>query len=404
MINLLNANIHEISDLIIYGNGSAASKMEKYYESQGKNILYFCYSNAKGEGETHHGKRVLNLRELFDYCEKNKDVYIQIASTYEQEILDDLRVKNINATLLLENDFKYFIRSNQLEYIGKSGDNYRRESIKDYAYERKYFARRLAWDQLSEYNLSKDTVNMILGCPKTGTTSVFESFLNMKGKLNTPVYVSYSMQCFSQEQIDVIRNAEKRILGGVREPISQMISMFFFLWYTRLYLFDDKNKFKDIEDLQYWFDEHFVKDEKKDENAFEIFCDIMMTTCNEIDFYEKEYKNCLGIDLFDYKFDKEKGYAIIESGNTEIFIYRLDKLNSLESRIGEFFGVSEFQLISSNRSEDRVYRELYKEAMSKIKIKKEFLDKCYNSKLIRWCYTDTEIEQFREKWKDNIIL
>lgn len=403
MVNLLNGDILHNKELIFYGIGSRADNMERIYESYGYYIKYFCYSNAHGNGEElHHGKRVLSFQELIYYCKVSKEnVIIQIASSFEREILECLQQEKIKASLLVYNDFRFFIRDRKISYLEKMNKNYRKQALLDYANNRKYFARNLAWELLDNYNLEKDILNIIYSSPKTGSTTLAKSFSASKNIIE-PIYVSYSMNPFSKEYLEVISKCKKRFIGGVREPISQMLSLIFFLWYTRDSMFDSANKYMNIGDCQYWFDEHFIN-KGNEENALEIFCKIMETTCNEIDFYENEYFHTTGINLFKYSFDKDKGYTIIKEGNTEILIYRLDKLNNLVQIIGDYFGDDNFQIIDANKSENSIYAEMYRKAKNSIKIKKEFLEKCYNSKLIRWCYTNDEIEKFKLNWNNNII-
>jgi len=403
MVNLLNGDVFHNKEIILYGMGSRANNMERMYKSYGYEVKYYCYSFAVGNGkELYRGKRVLTPDELVEYCKTAKEeVIVQIASSFEEDILKDLQQKQLKATLLLYNDYAFFIRSQKLHFLEKANENYRKEALLDYANERKYFARNLAWADLDFYNLQKDTLNIILSCPKTGSTTLFESCIASKQVIH-PVYISYTMKPFSKEYFSAISQCKKRFIGGVREPISQMMSILFFLWYTRECMFDSIYKFKNIGDCQYWFDEHFVN-KGSEENALEIFCDVMETTCDIIDFYENDYYEMTGINLFNYSFNKQKGYVIIREGNVEVLIYRLDKLNQLAPVIGNYLGDQNFQLVDANRSEDRIYKEMYHKAIETIQIKKDFLEECYNSKLVQWCYTGEEIEKFKEKWEKNVV-
>lgn len=400
MVDLMNGSLDK-KELILFGTGKVANRMERVYTSYGYKVKYYCYTSAKGNNvEQYRGKTVLSLDELVEYCKQHENVIVQIASSFESEILPELKGRNLNATILLNNDFRFFRYSKRMDYLYKQGNSYREMALSDSANYRKYFARNLAWEQLDNYNLETDTVNIILSCPKTGSTTIFDS-CTASQEMTNPVYISYSMLPFSKEYFEVLSKCKRKYISGVREPISQMISMIYFLWYTRNYLFDSTNKFPDIVDCQYWFDEHFIN--HKESNSFEIFCDIMKTSCGIIDFYEKEYPAMTGVDLFRYPFDKEKGYTIISEGNFQILVYRLDKLNDLEPEIANYFNAGDFALFSSNRSEDTVYKDIYKRGCEEIKIKREFIDRLYDSKLMKWCYTDEEINAFRNKWDKNII-
>lgn len=391
-------------DIILYGAGKRSKRMILTYISYNIKISYVSYSAAKEEKEYYENIPVLSYSNMLLFCAEKTNVVIQIASSFEVDIVEQLKTDGIKCPILVYNDFLFLIRNKKLNYLLKMGNNYRRQCLEDYAKNFKYFSRNLAWQQLDPYNLEEDVLNIILGCPKTGTTTVNESLCHCK-KIISPIYISYSMNLMSDEYKDLILKSKKRIITGVREPISQMLSMLFFLWYTRESLFDTTEKFPNITDCQYWFDQHFIKKTQDDEeNVFDIFCRIMCTNCNILDFFEKDFYNLTKIDIYKHKFNKEEGYTTFKENQTEIFIYRIDKLNDLSEEIGNFFGEDPINIISANQSKDRIYKALYKEALKKIRIPRKFIDQCYDSKIIKWCYTESEIQTFYKKWENNIMI
>jgi len=389
--------------IILFGLGKRAKQMLLTYQSYGLNVSFISYSSANNDNEFYNGIKVLRYTDMLCYCHEHTNVVIQIASTYESDILNQFRKENLSNQILCYNDYRYIIRNIKITKLEKLNKQYRIQCLEDYANKYKYFSRELAWAMLDSYNIFEDTINMIIGCPKTGTTSIFESMC-LSNYIINPIYISYSMRLMSQEYFKIISKCKKRIISGVREPISQMLSVIFFLWYTRESLFDSSDKFINITDCQYWFNQHYVKNiDSIEENVFDIFCRILQTDCNIISFYEEEFFEVTGINIFDYEFDQEKGYSVIKSGNTDVFIYRLDHLDLLAPRIGEFFGDNQFQLQSANRSEDRIYKDLYHQTIKNIKIPKDFIDLCYSSNTMRWFFSDKEIQMFYDKWNSNII-
>jgi glutamate mutase epsilon subunit len=121
------------------------------------------------------------------------------------------------------------------------------------------------------------------------------------------------------------------------------------------------------------------------------------------EWFDVELKAVFGIDVYDYPFDREKGYSIIEQDNVEVLVIKLEKINSLEQVIGDFVEVSDFKLINSNVSDKKPYKYLYKNMREEIRIPREVVDRYYkNSPRMKHFYTEEEINMFYKKWEKNI--
>ncbi len=120
------------------------------------------------------------------------------------------------------------------------------------------------------------------------------------------------------------------------------------------------------------------------------------------DFFEQQLEPYLGIDIYREPFDKEKGFSIYKYGNVEIFIYQLEKLNSVFDKLAKFLEIENAQMVRSNDSKDKWYYEKYKDAEENIVLSREYFDKCYNGKYIKHFYSESDISKFKEKWESNI--
>lgn len=116
----------------------------------------------------------------------------------------------------------------------------------------------------------------------------------------------------------------------------------------------------------------------------------------------KEYKEAVGLDFLAYPFDKEKGYTIIKEGNTEVFIYQLEKLNSLVPELSEWVGVPFDKLEKGNVGEDKWTGESYKQAQKHLKITQEYFDMCYDEPYVKHFYSPEDIEKFKARWRPHI--
>lgn len=115
--------------------------------------------------------------------------------------------------------------------------------------------------------------------------------------------------------------------------------------------------------------------------------------------FDNEYKSALGIDVFKYKFDHQKGYTIIHQNNIEILIYRFENLPHIfPQAMKEFFGISDLQLPHVNLASKKDYAMAYNRAKEELRFDEETLDKIYSSRLVTHFYTEEEIYDFYQKW------
>lgn len=120
-------------------------------------------------------------------------------------------------------------------------------------------------------------------------------------------------------------------------------------------------------------------------------------------WFENELKQTFGIDVFHYKFDREAGYTIIYQDNIEILLLKTEKINQLETVIGNFVGIKEFKLTNANVGSEKFYKYLYDDVKKNIKIPKYIFDFYYqNNPKMDHFYTEEEKQQFYKKWQNNI--
>lgn len=119
-----------------------------------------------------------------------------------------------------------------------------------------------------------------------------------------------------------------RIISLVREPVARQISV---MWQNiaNVNRYSERVDFQEIE--RYYFKEGFEND--------------------EFEWFPWQIENVFGIDIYEYPFDKEKGYGIIRSGNIEILLMKAERLSGLEEVIGSFLDMSEFVLENANVSQ-----------------------------------------------------
>lgn len=125
---------------------------------------------------------------------------------------------------------------------------------------------------------------------------------------------------------------------------------------------------------------------------------------DEFDWFDSELKPYLGLDVYDYPFDKQKGYTIVRKGNIELFLMQMEKMESAIPALETFLGENtHLNLEKANAAMSKTYSIAYREFRKSVKIKKAYVDHFFkeNSKVDHF-YSEEDQEKFIKKWEDNI--
>lgn len=117
-----------------------------------------------------------------------------------------------------------------------------------------------------------------------------------------------------------------------------------------------------------------------------------------LNWYDEEFKRFLGIDVFEYDFDKEKGFCFINKDNYNIMVIQMEKMNSLEDEIREFLDSDDFKIINNNMGTKKWYSSVYKEFKDTFEISENEIDELYKSKYVTHFYSDKDINTFKKKY------
>lgn len=210
------------------------------------------------------------------------------------------------------------------------------------------------------------------------------------------------------------KNQPRKIVTLVRNPFARDFSGLFqntdvrYFWYPFVIGNAVSNIYfpgeDDIQDLLY--DKELISLFGKPvpaTNEYSDYCVKVMTQMGHMNYqfnwFDIQLKKYFGIDVYKYPFDKKTGYMIIEEGNLEILVIRLENIKMLENVIGEFVEVENFKLINANEASNKIYKYLYKQVKENIVLPKEYFE-CYmnNEKALHF-YTKEELQEFLEKFK-----
>jgi len=111
-------------------------------------------------------------------------------------------------------------------------------------------------------------------------------------------------------------------------------------------------------------------------------------------WFDRELKKVLGIDVYNSKFSKKKGYAIYKTKYTKLLLLKTSLSDKNKTYvIGDFLNLSPIRITRSNVGKDKDYAKLYNEFKQKIKVNTNYYEKFNKSKVARYFFTKQELKQ-----------
>ncbi|NNF03815.1 MAG: hypothetical protein HKN17_05050 [Rhodothermales bacterium] len=114
-------------------------------------------------------------------------------------------------------------------------------------------------------------------------------------------------------------------------------------------------------------------------------------------WFSDEIREIIGVDVFDYPFDRDRGYARITTPEADILVMTLERLNNLEGEISEFVG-REIRLERSNVEQSDTYLHVKKT----FRLPADVVKDVYDTEWIRHFYTPDDVSTFISKWSEDL--
>lgn len=182
---------------------------------------------------------------------------------------------------------------------------------------------------------------------------------------------------------NIIKRSSGKVITVVREPVARQISLMWHYWGKGSSAFLQQKKVCSLAGLEQLF---FSPNNE-----------------NEFEWFNKEFKKILGIDIYDRPFDRELGYSIIEADGIQILLLKLEKMQSLENVIGRFLEAENFALSKLNIATRKNYRYAYQDYLENVEIPSGFWDHFYiGNKYMDHFYSEDEKKKFYEHWRSHI--
>lgn len=172
------------------------------------------------------------------------------------------------------------------------------------------------------------------------------------------------------------REKPLKVISGARELVSRAVSgAFQYLDTIAQGEADSRNAMQVVEHLQ----DTFLHD-----------CDVVASWFDH-QFY-------CGLDIYEHQFDHTHGYARLSNDNVDLFLYRYDNLYAIEHALGEFVAIPDFKLSRLNAGKDKRYSKAYNEVMRNLVIPRKLLNSLYETRYMRFFFTDSEREMLTDYW------
>jgi len=118
------------------------------------------------------------------------------------------------------------------------------------------------------------------------------------------------------------------------------------------------------------------------------------------EWFDRELKQVFNIDVFEYPFPVDTGYAVYRNARAEVLLIRLEDLTSKGGvAISQFLHLDVPLVIqqanSRNESKDS---KAYQQVLDNIRISPAICKQIYSSRLARHFYSNSMVERFISRW------
>ncbi len=375
------------------------------------NVYAFCDNDASLWGSKVNEVKVMSPFELETLASEYDDIVVQIA--LENPMNETIIIK----TLQYINISKYISYSeliaitNLLKIIKFKRNN--QDFIVNTNLITSTNANVLSAKQSLLEKLITPPENLILIClpPKTADFTITQTL--QKSGINC-VNLWHRINSFNKDMfVKILGNV--KIITAVREPIMQNLSDAYqqiggitCLQHLKKVFFNSNVSAEDVKQ----YENMLLKNGGNAQECFDYHLKFrgVVPDCNG-DIVNKHtyaiqnfvpYFQEKVVDFLAYPFDKEKGYSIVKEGNIEVFVYQLEKLNNLIPELSNWIGKDFTSLINGNGADDKWIAPSYKQAQNEIKITKKYFDESFSQPYVKHCYSEQDIQKFKDKWSKHI--
>lgn len=376
--------------IIIYGAGKYGNRSKKLLEKAGVEVYCFCDRNAEQKQRLDYP--IITLDEL-EVMVKKEDCMIVVGSKdYCDEMIEELERREAEAYICTWYGLQAAIEINidDVRFLK--------------AFQEEFKRKKELFCLLGKNSNERNTlINMCQIIPaffvyqpaKVGSATVCNTLLQ---EGIDAIHV-HNMCFFSDESAETsvweevstffkehIRVEGCKIITLVRDPIARALSLF-----MQGFSYDK------------WITQHYDSECSLAENATKFMVETELDPNWEFNWFDRELREMTGIDIYQYPFDKEKGYVWIKEGNIEILVLTLEKLKENIEVLGDFVEKPGIKWHNINIGNEKQYKYIYERLKKDIRIPARVMEEQYkNNPQLDHFYTEEEKERFLQKWSRNV--
>jgi SAM-dependent methyltransferase len=118
-----------------------------------------------------------------------------------------------------------------------------------------------------------------------------------------------------------------------------------------------------------------------------------------VNWFNEQFKKVFDIDIFDYPFNKNRGWDEIMKDNLNILTLTIEtddaeKINAFN----RFFGLNVTSIPRANVANSKEYAVEYRKFIDTIMLKQDYIQRLLDTDIVRHFYKKSQIEQFYSKW------
>lgn len=119
-------------------------------------------------------------------------------------------------------------------------------------------------------------------------------------------------------------------------------------------------------------------------------------------WFDEEFNNFLGIDIYQYNFDYQRGYSILNLEKFDILLMRIKDMSNLFNKaIKEFLDIeTPVELVKANERENQEFSNVYQKLKNEIVVPPEICEKVYSSKYVNYFYSASDQKKLIDKWSN----
>lgn len=249
--------------------------------------------------------------------------------------------------------------------------------------------------------IKRKTPTIVYSMERTGSTSIFHSLLShgqfaiVTHHLDLEMLQTrhYSGSALWACKHVILKKKPARIISLVRNPIETMLSVFARSEFSADQR-DENEALPSSGELSELFHKRYL----------EAGCHR-----HQLEWFDAEYKDTLGVDAYRHPFDQEAGFVQFREGALDVLIVRTELDDTRKSGVvADFLGIPGFSMQRVTSGDDAqpgtegdqaTYREVYKKLLSSVTIQPEHLDAITGSRYVRHFFPREEIASMTERFQ-----